>query len=88
MGNAVTNLIHGNRRTSGPIVHFCEESRRLLDAFGDAVQDLVLLHEQQFLAIVDGDPDPHRFDLLVHMATEKKQAAKYAYLEHQETHGC
>jgi hypothetical protein len=66
----------------------CTEQRRLLDAFGEAVQGVVLLHEQQFLAIVAGDLDSHRFDLLIHMANEKNQHAKYAYLQHVETHGC
>lgn len=47
-----------------------------------------MLHEQQFLAIVSGDSECHRFDLLIHMANEKKQRAKYAYLHHVETHGC
>jgi hypothetical protein len=66
----------------------CAEQRRLLDMFGEAVQELMLLHEQQFLAIVAGDLESHRFDLLIHMANEKKQQAKYAYLHHVETHGC
>jgi hypothetical protein len=69
-------------------ISFCEESRRLLEVFGETVQQLILLHEQQFLAIVNGDPDVTRFDLLIHMATENKQAAKYAYLQHVEAHGC
>jgi hypothetical protein len=69
-------------------ISFCEESRRLLEVFGETVQQLILLHEQQFLAIVNGDPDVTRFDLLIHMVTENKQAAKYAYLQHVEAHGC
>jgi hypothetical protein len=69
-------------------VMFCPEQRRLLDVFGEAVQELLLLHEQQFLAIVSGDLESHRFDLLIHMANEKKQQAKYGYLQHVETHGC
>jgi hypothetical protein len=67
---------------------FCEESLHLLDAFGEIVQELVLLHEQQFQAIVSGDPYSDRFDLLIHMANQKKYEAKYAYLQHLETHGC
>lgn len=66
----------------------CEEHNRLLDLFGAAVQAVLQLHEQQFLAIVDGDDDCYRFDLLIHMANEQKQAAKYAYLRHVEAHGC
>jgi hypothetical protein len=71
---------------SGPA--FCRESRSLLDAFGETVHELLLLHEQQFQAIVGGDPDSDRFDLLIHMANERKNEAKYAYLRHLETHGC
>jgi hypothetical protein len=75
------------KRTAGQVM-VCSEQRRLLDMFGEAVQDMLLLHEQQFLAIVAGDLDSHRFDLLIHMANEKKQHAKYAYLQHVDTHGC
>jgi two-component system response regulator len=66
----------------------CAEHKRLLDEFGAAVRDLLGLHQQQFLAIVEGDNECSRFDLLIHMANEKKQAAKYAYLRHMEAHGC
>jgi hypothetical protein len=75
-----------NKTASG--VALCTEQRRLLDMFGEAVQELLLLHEQQFLAIVAGDLESHRFDLLIHMANERKQEAKYAYLQHVETHTC
>jgi len=66
----------------------CTEQRHLLRAFGEAVRELLRLHEQQFTAIVAGDADSHRFDLLIHMANEKKQQAKYDYLRHVEEHGC
>jgi hypothetical protein len=66
----------------------CEEHNRLLDEFGVAVRELLSLHEQQFLAIVEGDAECSRFDLLIHMANEQKQLTKYAYLRHVEAHGC
>ena len=66
----------------------CAEHNRLLDDFGVAVQDVLELHEQQFLAIVGGEDDFCRFDVLIHMANERKLAAKYAYLRHVEAHGC
>jgi uncharacterized protein with GYD domain len=69
-------------------IAYCDSARRLLDAFGEAVQELVQLHEHQFLAIFDGDDDCSRFDALIHMANERKYRAKYAYLQHLETHGC
>jgi hypothetical protein len=66
----------------------CEQHAQYLEDFGAAVRDLLELHEQQWLAIIDGDDDSCRFDVLIHMANERKQAAKYAYLHHVETHGC
>jgi two-component system response regulator len=66
----------------------CEEYKSLLNRFGEAVRELIKLHEQQFLAVVEGDTDSHRFDLLIHMANENKQTAKYDYLSHVESHGC
>ena len=47
-----------------------------------------MFQEQHFAALVDGDEDAIRYELLIHMAGEKRQAAKYAYLRHVEEHGC
>lgn len=66
----------------------CIDHDRLLDDFGAAVHEVLQLHEQQFRAIVEGDGESHRFDLLIHMANEQKQNAKYAYLRHVQSHGC
>lgn len=66
----------------------CAEHHQLMTRFGVTVQTLLTLHEQQFQAIVQGDTECNRFDLLIHMANEKKQEAKYAYLRHVELHGC
>jgi hypothetical protein len=65
----------------------CEEHRRLLDEYGAAVQELLMLHDVQFIAVVEDDHSS-RFDLLIEMANNKKQQAKYAYLRHLESHGC
>jgi len=73
---------------TGPRRAGCGEHNRLLDQFAAAVREVIDLHEQQFLAILEGDSECHRFDLLIHMANEKKQSAKYAYLRHVEAHGC
>jgi hypothetical protein len=70
-------------RKAGP-----EEHNSLLADFGTAVRDLPALHEQQFRAIVEGDSESSRFDLLIHMANEKKQLAKHAYLRHVDAYGC
>ena len=66
----------------------CEEHKRLLEDFGAAVREVLELHEHQWLAIIEEDDECYRFDVLIHMANEKKQAAKYCYLRHVEAHGC
>ena len=55
----------------------CEDYRRLLDDFAAAIHELVQLHQQQLRAIMEGDTEGNRFDLLIHMANAKKQDAKY-----------
>lgn len=67
---------------------YCETAKRLLHEFGQAVQAVLALHEQQFKAIVEGDSDAGRFDLMIHEAIEDKQNAKYAYLTHLDLHRC
>jgi CheY-like chemotaxis protein len=66
----------------------CDEHRRLMENFAAVVKELLELHQQQFDSAVRGDQECNRFDLLIHMANERKQQAKYAYLRHVEEHGC
>ena len=66
----------------------CEEHNCLLEDYGASVRELLYLHEEQWSAIISGDDDCCRFDILIHVANERKQSAKYAYLRHVETHGC
>jgi hypothetical protein len=67
---------------------FWEEKLRLMEEFLAAATDLVTAHNEQVKALIDEDPDFNRFDLLIHLATESKRKAKYAYLTHLEHHGC
>jgi hypothetical protein len=71
-----------------PEVGFCEEKNRLLDEFMDAIRDLNLLLSEQTQAVIDGDPDFGRFDVLMHFAQQKKDTAKYAWITHVESHHC
>jgi hypothetical protein len=66
----------------------CPDNERLLNAFGEAVRELLIFQEQHFVALVNGEADPERYELLIHLASEKRQAAKYAYITHLEEHGC
>ena len=72
--------------TSGLI--YCQQARALLDAFSDAIHEVITLHEQQFQAVLANDEDSVRFDDLIHVTNERKREAKYAYLNHLEAHGC
>ena len=78
----------GSPNRSAPSSCFCEERYRLLGEFLRAVRELNHLHTQQTQAAIDGDGDFTRFDLLIYMAQERKDAAKYAWIAHVETHRC
>jgi len=67
---------------------FCEDKLRLMEEFLSAATDLVRAHNDQVRALIEGDQEFSRFDLVIHMATERKRQAKYAYLVHLEQHGC
>ncbi len=67
---------------------YCDEKKRFLAAFTTAARELIEVQEQQLRAVLEGDPDFARFDLLIHMAAEKKQQAKYAYISHVDAHRC
>jgi hypothetical protein len=67
---------------------YCQQAKELLNALSEAIRELIKLHEEQFQSLLGGDLDSTRFDPLVHRANERKQNAKYAYLQHVETHGC
>ena len=69
-------------------VVYCQEAKELLDALGESIHELVKIHEQQFQAVIRGDLDSARFDDPIHLANERKNQAKYAYLEHLENHRC
>ena len=72
----------------GPFSCVCEERYRLLDEFLDAVRALNLLNTQQTQAVMAGDRDFARFDILICLAQERKEAAKYTWIAHVESHRC
>lgn len=67
---------------------YCLEKSRLMDDFMAAATELIASHDEQVKALIQGDPDFSRFDLLIHLASERKRRAKYAYMAHLEKHGC
>jgi hypothetical protein len=71
---------------STELIGVCEQCRILRDAFLQAVCHVMAMNERHALSVMENEPEPHRFDLLIHAANEHKQNAKYAYMVHRETH--
>jgi len=71
-----------------PDVVFCPEKVSLTEEFLSAIQELTELQAQQTRAVIEDDPDFSRFDVLIHMANERKEQAKYALIRHMEAHHC
>jgi hypothetical protein len=71
-----------------PKVGFCEAKQKLMCDFLEAVREITLLQKQQAQAAIEDDQDFSRFDVLLHLAQEKKDTAKYAWIAHVESHGC
>ena len=69
-------------------IGICHEKQRLMEAVTEAIREILLIQQQQFKAVVGRDPDFARFDILLEMANSRKRQAKYAYLDHVETHHC
>ena len=46
------------------------------------------IQRRQTQAVIDGDSDFARFDLLLHFAQEEKDRAKSSWIAHVEEHGC
>ena len=71
-----------------PEFAFCAQKARLLDEFLEAIHELTSIQSMQTQAVIDGDADFARFDLLLHLAQERKDEAKYAWIAHVEAHHC
>jgi hypothetical protein len=77
-----------SQRAEVPKVTLCEVKYRLTDAFLEAVREMNIIENQQIQAVIEGDTDFSRFDLLLHFAQEEKDKAKYSWIAHVESHGC
>ena len=71
-----------------PEILFCENKHRLQEEFLEAIREVTGLLSQQAEAVIEWDPARTHFDLLLHLAHEKKDAAKYALIAHIEGHHC
>ena len=75
---------YGARPTFG----FCAEKHRLREEFLHAIHDINSLLSQQIQAVIDGESDFNGFDVLIQIAQQKKDRAKYAWIAHVEIHHC
>jgi hypothetical protein len=81
-------MVKPAEKVNGESVVFCREKKRLQDNFLATARRLNSLLNQQLQAVIEGDPDFSRFDLLLHMAQEEKEMAKYAWIGHVDSHQC
>lgn len=71
-----------------PRLRFCMERTRLQSELLSAIREVSALLSQQTQAVIDGDPEFARFDILLQMAQQRKEMAKYAWISHVESHHC
>lgn len=71
-----------------PEIGYCEEKQELTDRLLQAIHELTILHSQQTRAVIEDDEDFPRFDVLLQLAQQRKDNAKYAWIEHVESHRC
>ena len=71
-----------------PEIGFCEEKNRLRHQFLKAIQEMTVLHDRQMHAVIEGDSEFSRFDVLLHIAQQIKEMTKFAWINHVESHGC
>jgi hypothetical protein len=77
-----------SERVPIPRIGICEVKKRLLDEFLKTIKEVTLLLSQQAEAVIDWDSEFSRFDVPLHLAQEKREAAKYALIAHIEAHHC
>ena len=71
-----------------PEIGICEVKKRLRDEFLKAIREVTLLLSQQSEAVIEWDLEFSRFDVPLHLAQDKREAAKYALIAHIEAHHC
>jgi hypothetical protein len=74
--------------STAPRVGFCEDKQRLLNLYLEVIRELVSLHDEQTKSVIGGDDDFTRFDVLIHVANQKKEQCKYTLMAHMEAHHC
>ena len=85
-----SSVLDHETRTANTVI--CREKNRLLGDFLCAIRAFNEIQSQQTQAVIDAaigvDTDFTRFDVLLHIAQDAKERAKYAWIAHVEEHGC
>ena len=71
-----------------PEILFCPHKTRLQAQYLEAIRELMFLHREQTSAVIEDDPDFARFDVLIHIANQRKDARKYELVAHIDSHHC
>lgn len=82
------STVSGKSKESLPEIGFCKEKHQLLTRFVEAVKEIGRLQQHQMQTVIDGEPEFDRLETLLHEASQRKDAAKYALLVHIEQHHC
>ena len=78
----------GKTAESIPEIAFCAQKQQLLGQFIDAVKEITRAQAEQMEFVLRGEPEFDRLELVLHAASQRKDAAKYALLAHVEKHHC
>lgn len=71
-----------------PEAKLCFQKQQLLDAFLQAVHEVVELQDQQMTDFVEGGGGFERIDLAIEAARKKRDTARRLYVLHLTAHGC
>ena len=71
-----------------PDAKLCFQKQELLDAFLQAVHEVVELQDQQMTHFVEGGGGFERIDLAIEAARKKRDTARRLYVLHLSAHGC
>ena len=78
--------VYWNRMAAAPSAIVCLKKEKLLREFAKAVSDYHRMQSAQLAALLKGQD--FMFQAEIAEASDRKEQAKYAILEHRQEHGC
>ena len=71
-----------------PAPALCVERKRLMQTLGEAISELIALHNTHIRMVIEGNVETENLDLEIQVARVRKREALEAFLEHIREHGC